>query len=61
MGVVLNKIIYKNLFEKFGKSRTGSGLGLHISKGIIESHNGKIWASNNKRKGSTFSFTIPIN
>lgn len=59
IGIKQNNI--QKLFEKFGKSRTGSGLGLYISKGIIEAHNGKIWASTNKGKGSTFSFTIPIN
>ncbi|TXT60957.1 MAG: putative Signal transduction histidine kinase [Promethearchaeota archaeon] len=44
--------------EKFSK---GSGLGLYISKGIIEGHGGEIWAeSQGKNLGSTFKFTLPV-
>jgi two-component system sensor histidine kinase VicK len=50
------------LFEKFAtKSNKGTGLGLFISKTIIETHGGKIWAENNPdSKGATFSFSLPI-
>jgi signal transduction histidine kinase len=50
------------LFAKFAsKSFQGTGLGLFISKSIIESHGGKIWAENNRDgKGATFSFTLPL-
>lgn len=40
----------------------GTGLGLYISKSIIEAHGGRIWAKNNNvhGKGATFTFTLPI-
>jgi signal transduction histidine kinase len=49
------------LFTKFAtKSQHGIGLGLYISKSIIEAHGGKIWAENNtNEKGANFSFTLP--
>ena len=53
--------IYPKLFTKFAtKSDIGTGLGLYISKNIIEAHGGRIWAENNREgKGATFTFTIP--
>ena len=49
------------LFRKFAsKSYHGTGLGLFISKGIVEAHGGKIWAKNNvDGTGATFSFSLP--
>jgi signal transduction histidine kinase len=49
------------LFTKFAsKSHQGTGLGLFISKGIVEPHGGKIWAKNNADGvGATFSFSLP--
>jgi signal transduction histidine kinase len=54
--------ILPRLFSKFAsKSFQGTGLGLFISKSIIEAHGGKIWAENNPDgKGATFSFSLPI-
>ena len=54
--------IYPKLFTKFvTKSEKGTGLGLFISKSIIEAHGGTIWAKNNKDdEGATFSFTLPL-
>jgi signal transduction histidine kinase len=54
--------VMNHLFEKFiTKSDSGTGLGLYISKNIVEAHGGKIWASNNLDGiGSTFSFSIPV-
>ncbi len=51
-------------FEQITKDREvkrpGSGLGLAISKGIIERHNGTVWAESEFGKGSAFYFTLPI-
>jgi signal transduction histidine kinase len=57
--------IMPRLFTKFAtKSDTGTGLGLglYISKSIVEDHGGRIWAENNKdgEKGSTFYFSLPL-
>ena len=51
------------LFTKFAtKSESGLGLGLYISKSIIEAHGGRIWAENNKdlKEGATFAFSLSI-
>ena len=52
------------LFTKFATKSdkgTGIGLGLFISKNIVEAHGGRIWAENNKdAAGATFSFTLPL-
>jgi signal transduction histidine kinase len=50
------------LFSKFGSNEpSGTGLGLYISKKIIEAHDGKIWAENNAdTKGAAFTFTLPL-
>ena len=60
-GSGINNDIFTKLFSKFAtKSSQGTGLGLFISKSIIEAHGGKIWAKNNEDRGSTFMFTLPI-
>jgi two-component system, OmpR family, sensor histidine kinase VicK len=53
--------IFPKLFEKFvTKSDKGTGLGLFISKNIIEAHGGRIWAENNSDgPGATFTFSLP--
>ena len=57
--------ILPRLFTKFSsKSFSGTGLGLYISKNIVEAHGGKIWAQNNNDQGkcgATFSFSLPLN
>ena len=54
--------IMPRLFTRLATNfKTGTGLGLFISKSIIEAHNGKIWAYNNKgRSGATFQFSLPL-
>jgi signal transduction histidine kinase len=73
-GAGIDPEILPRLFTKFAtKSDVGTGLGLYISKSIIEAHGGKIWAENNKnnnnnnnnldeqtRRGSTFYFMLPL-
>jgi len=69
-GIGLNKLELKNIFDKFvltkytddGDYETikGSGLGLYISKGIVEAHGGSIQAhSDGKNKGTSLVFTLP--
>jgi signal transduction histidine kinase len=56
--------VMPKLFTRFamGKaSASGSGLGLYISKAIIEAHGGRMWAKNNHNgKGATFKFSLPV-
>jgi two-component system sensor histidine kinase KdpD len=51
-----------NKFYRAVKPRqiTGTGLGLSICKGIVEVHDGKIWAGNNPDKGATFTVVLPL-
>jgi len=60
-GMGIDPEIFPKLFSRFAsKSFSGTGLGLFISKSIIEEHGGKIWAQNNPNGGGAiFSFTIP--
>jgi signal transduction histidine kinase len=62
-GPGIDKEIMAKLFSKFTtKSFQGTGLGLYISKSIVEAHNGKIWVENNPggKKGATFTFSLPL-
>jgi two-component system sensor histidine kinase VicK len=61
-GSGIDSDMMSRLFTKFATgSNVGTGLGLYISKNIIEAHGGRIWAENNSDgKGATFSFSLPI-
>jgi len=69
-GTGIDPELMPRLFTKFAtKSYQGTGLGLYISKSIIEAHGGKMWAENNsdegsgsktEHKGATFHFTLPV-
>ena len=61
-GTGIDPNVQDKLFSKFvTTSETGSGLGLFISKGIVEAHGGKVWAQNNKDGiGATFAFSLPL-
>ncbi len=62
IGTGIDKEILPKLFGKFNtKSFHGMGLGLFISKNIVNAHGGKIWAENNlDNTGATFSFRLPL-
>jgi len=66
-GTGIDPLIFPKLFTKFTSTSAlddgegGTGLGLYISKSIIEAHNGRIWAENNVvGNGATFSFSLPL-
>ena len=63
-GTGIDPEILPRLFSKFAtKSGTGTGLGLYISKSIIEAHGGRIWGENYEydgKKGAVFAFSLPL-
>ena len=66
-GIGIAKESLLKLFNKFYRAEinksekpSGMGLGLYISKTIIEMHEGKIWAESTLGQGSTFSFSLPV-
>ena len=60
-GIGINSQAISQLFSKYSTSlHNGTGLGLYISKTIIEKHGGRIWVKNNIDKGATFVFEIPF-
>lgn len=66
-GIGIDKSHHESLFERFyqvtdpsKKPSSGLGIGLHISKEIVERHHGRIWVESSKGKGSTFFVALPV-
>jgi PAS domain S-box-containing protein len=64
-GVGMERDAAEHVFDRFWQvasktKRLGAGLGLPITKGIVEAHGGRIWLESEPGRGSTFSFSIPI-
>lgn len=64
-GIGIDEPDHHKVFEQFyratsGKRVEGTGLGLTISKKIIEAHNGRIWLESQLSQGTTFYFTLPV-
>ncbi len=66
-GIGMDKDEAEKIFDRFyrvkdvnDKTFPGLGIGLYISKEIIQRHNGEIWATSQKKKGSVFQFALPI-
>jgi PAS domain S-box-containing protein len=61
VGVGLEPPSVERVFEAFYTTKPqGIGIGLSISRSIIEAHNGRLWATRNDGPGATFQFTLPI-
>ena len=65
-GIGINPEYLDHIFERFYRVRniasrqySGIGLGLYVTRAIVESHGGRIWHTNNQGRGSTFHFTLP--
>ena len=59
-GVGLPREQADQIFNAFFSTKTqGTGMGLSISRSIIESHGGRLWATSNSGRGATFNFTLP--
>ena len=52
--------VFEKFFQRSGGRPTGTGLGLWISRGLVEAHGGELTATSTVGQGSTFAFTLPI-
>lgn len=62
-GIGIPKDVLPRLFQRFtrveGRKVAGTGLGLYLTRHLVEAHGGKIWVESEEGKGSTFYFTLP--
>ena len=65
-GIGIDSNVIEHVFDKFYRAHKsknsigGTGLGLYLTKAIIDAHGGKIWVKSKEGQGSTFGFTVPI-
>jgi C4-dicarboxylate-specific signal transduction histidine kinase len=60
-GIGFSEVVKENLFEPFVTSKAdGMGIGLSISRSIVEAHDGKMWAESNPGGGAVLSFVLPL-
>ena len=60
-GVGITRQELERLFDSFYTTKSdGMGMGLSVSRSIIENHSGRLWASPNDGPGATFSFSVPF-
>jgi two-component system sensor kinase FixL len=60
-GAGIDPAVATRPFEPFVTTKSnGMGLGLLVTRSIVENHGGKIWATANPDRGTTFTFTIPL-
>jgi signal transduction histidine kinase len=59
-GVGIDSEVEKKLFQAFYTTKSdGMGIGLSVSRSIVERHQGRLWAIRNEGPGATFLFSIP--
>ena len=60
-GVGLPEDHIERIFDAFHTTKPqGTGMGLSITRSIVESHGGRVWATRNPGQGATFHFTLPV-